>query len=144
MSALEAAQASADLISGAEGIRTPDLRRAKAALSQLSYGPLRSKAECMPRVAILQCTDAPECALYSFKPLQGRLRDAQPFRPGTTFGCMIFRRGVRNSSVGGDERVAGEVREDSEPGETIFEVRLPIDEPRREPTAREVREVGPE
>src|SRR5205823_14887030 len=24
---------------GAEGIRTPDLRRAKAALSQLSYGP---------------------------------------------------------------------------------------------------------
>jgi hypothetical protein len=26
-------------ISGAEGIRTPDLRRAKAALSQLSYGP---------------------------------------------------------------------------------------------------------
>ena len=25
--------------SGAEGIRTPDLRRAKAALSQLSYGP---------------------------------------------------------------------------------------------------------
>ena len=27
--------------SGAEGIRTPDLRRAKAALSQLSYGPLR-------------------------------------------------------------------------------------------------------
>ena len=26
-------------MSGAEGIRTPDLRRAKAALSQLSYGP---------------------------------------------------------------------------------------------------------
>jgi hypothetical protein len=26
---------------GAEGIRTPDLRRAKAALSQLSYGPVR-------------------------------------------------------------------------------------------------------
>jgi hypothetical protein len=26
---------------GAEGIRTPDLRRAKAALSQLSYGPRR-------------------------------------------------------------------------------------------------------
>jgi hypothetical protein len=25
---------------GAEEIRTPDLRRAKAALSQLSYGPL--------------------------------------------------------------------------------------------------------
>ena len=25
---------------GAEGIRTPDLRRAKAALSQLSYGPV--------------------------------------------------------------------------------------------------------
>jgi len=55
-----------------------------------------------------------------------------------------LRRGVRNASVGGDERVAGEVREDSEPGETIFEVRLPIDEPRSEPTAREVREVGPE
>jgi hypothetical protein len=29
------------LRSGAEGIRTPDLRRAKAALSQLSYGPER-------------------------------------------------------------------------------------------------------
>jgi hypothetical protein len=28
--------------SGAEGIRTPDLRRAKAALSQLSYGPRRA------------------------------------------------------------------------------------------------------
>ena len=28
--------------SGAEGIRTPDLRRAKAALSQLSYGPMRA------------------------------------------------------------------------------------------------------
>src|SRR5579871_1210228 len=27
---------------GAEEIRTPDLRRAKAALSQLSYGPVRS------------------------------------------------------------------------------------------------------
>jgi hypothetical protein len=27
--------------SGAEGIRTPDLRRAKAALSRLSYGPNR-------------------------------------------------------------------------------------------------------
>ena len=27
--------------SGAEGIRTPDLRRAKAALSRLSYGPGR-------------------------------------------------------------------------------------------------------
>jgi hypothetical protein len=26
--------------SGAEGIRTPDLRRAKAALSRLSYGPV--------------------------------------------------------------------------------------------------------
>ena len=26
-------------LGGAEGIRTPDLRRAKAALSQLSYGP---------------------------------------------------------------------------------------------------------
>jgi hypothetical protein len=30
---------------GAEGIRTPDLRRAKAALSQLSYGPARSFVE---------------------------------------------------------------------------------------------------
>ncbi len=29
----------ASFISGAEGIRTPDLRRAKAALSRLSYGP---------------------------------------------------------------------------------------------------------
>ena len=29
---------------GAEGIRTPDLRRAKAALSQLSYGPARAQA----------------------------------------------------------------------------------------------------
>src|SRR5215213_5567793 len=29
-------------VSGAEGIRTPDLRRAKAALSQLSYGPRRA------------------------------------------------------------------------------------------------------
>src|SRR5207302_6715591 len=28
---------------GAEGIRTPDLRRAKAALSQLSYGPARRR-----------------------------------------------------------------------------------------------------
>ena len=27
-------------LSGAEGIRTPDLRRAKAALSRLSYGPV--------------------------------------------------------------------------------------------------------
>jgi hypothetical protein len=27
------------LVGGAEEIRTPDLRRAKAALSQLSYGP---------------------------------------------------------------------------------------------------------
>jgi hypothetical protein len=30
---------SAYFCSGAEGIRTPDLRRAKAALSRLSYGP---------------------------------------------------------------------------------------------------------
>ena len=29
----------AELAGGAEEIRTPDLRRAKAALSQLSYGP---------------------------------------------------------------------------------------------------------
>src|SRR5215203_6888673 len=29
-------------VGGAEGIRTPDLRRAKAALSQLSYGPRRA------------------------------------------------------------------------------------------------------
>jgi hypothetical protein len=28
-------------VGGAEEIRTPDLRRAKAALSQLSYGPSR-------------------------------------------------------------------------------------------------------
>ena len=28
------------VVGGAEEIRTPDLRRAKAALSQLSYGPL--------------------------------------------------------------------------------------------------------
>ena len=35
--------------SGAEGIRTPDLRRAKAALSRLSYGPIRSRG-------ILTCT----------------------------------------------------------------------------------------
>ena len=28
-----------DLLGGAAGIRTPDLRRARAALSQLSYGP---------------------------------------------------------------------------------------------------------
>src|SRR5215212_6530426 len=32
---------SASFWSGAEGIRTPDLRRAKAALSRLSYGPER-------------------------------------------------------------------------------------------------------
>ena len=32
-------------VGGAEEIRTPDLRRAKAALSQLSYGPSRVKYE---------------------------------------------------------------------------------------------------
>jgi hypothetical protein len=31
-------------LGGAEEIRTPDLRRAKAALSQLSYGPIASLA----------------------------------------------------------------------------------------------------
>src|SRR5215204_7177382 len=36
---LVAGRASPLPTSGAEGIRTPDLRRAKAALSQLSYGP---------------------------------------------------------------------------------------------------------
>ena len=33
------AQCGRDVVGGAEGTRTPDLRRAKAALSQLSYGP---------------------------------------------------------------------------------------------------------
>ena len=32
-----------DLIGGAEGDRTPDLMTASHALSQLSYGPLRSE-----------------------------------------------------------------------------------------------------
>ena len=32
------------MLSGDEGIRTPDLRRAKAALSQLSYIPGQSRA----------------------------------------------------------------------------------------------------
>ena len=36
---------------GAEGIRTPDLRRAKAALSQLSYGPSRSVPSPKSRVS---------------------------------------------------------------------------------------------
>ena len=34
-------------LSGDEGIRTPDLRRAKAALSQLSYGPSREDEYAM-------------------------------------------------------------------------------------------------
>ena len=38
--------------SGAEGIRTPDLRRAKAALSQLSYGP--DLALCVEFTAVAQ------------------------------------------------------------------------------------------
>ena len=38
-----AAQVLFSLRGGAEGIRTPDLRRAKAALSQLSYGPGRRR-----------------------------------------------------------------------------------------------------
>ena len=33
------------LVGGAEEIRTPDLRRAKAALSQLSYGPIHLIAD---------------------------------------------------------------------------------------------------
>lgn len=33
------------VVGGAEEIRTPDLRRAKAALSQLSYGPSRVNGE---------------------------------------------------------------------------------------------------
>ena len=33
---------------GAAGIRTPDLRRARAALSQLSYGPFRPIPACPP------------------------------------------------------------------------------------------------
>ena len=33
-------------LSGDEGIRTPDLRRAKAALSQLSYIPVRGTPIC--------------------------------------------------------------------------------------------------
>ena len=36
---IERARGRASSRGGAEGIRTPDLRRAKAALSQLSYGP---------------------------------------------------------------------------------------------------------
>ena len=32
--------------SGAEGSRTPDLRIANAALSQLSYGPLEPRLQC--------------------------------------------------------------------------------------------------
>jgi hypothetical protein len=40
---LAAARASPFVGGGAEGIRTPDLRRAKAALSQLSYGPARRR-----------------------------------------------------------------------------------------------------
>ncbi len=33
---------------GAEEIRTPDLRRAKAALSQLSYGPMGRRCDTRP------------------------------------------------------------------------------------------------
>jgi hypothetical protein len=36
--------------SGAEGIRTPDLRRAKAALSRLSYGPVQVQEGSLPRL----------------------------------------------------------------------------------------------
>ena len=39
---------------GAEGIRTPDLRRAKAALSQLSYGPAEYTGEFTLRRCVLQ------------------------------------------------------------------------------------------
>jgi hypothetical protein len=38
------------LRSGAEGIRTPDLRRAKAALSRLSYGPDAAQVGSVPRL----------------------------------------------------------------------------------------------
>ena len=36
--------------SGAEGNRTPDLRRAKAALSRLSYGPVPVQKGSLPRL----------------------------------------------------------------------------------------------
>jgi hypothetical protein len=36
--------------SGAEGIRTPDLRRAKAALSRLSYGPDLASWASLPQL----------------------------------------------------------------------------------------------
>jgi hypothetical protein len=36
--------------SGAEGNRTPDLRRAKAALSRLSYGPVLVQKGSLPRL----------------------------------------------------------------------------------------------
>ena len=51
--------------SGAEGIRTPDLRRAKAALSRLSYGPER-ETECTPRASVLQRADCRIAVLLDF------------------------------------------------------------------------------
>jgi hypothetical protein len=53
---------------GAEGIRTPDLRRAKAALSQLSYGPgARPASSLAGRWASLESNQGPQsyqdCAL---------------------------------------------------------------------------------
>jgi hypothetical protein len=55
---------------GAAGTRTPDLRRARAALSQLSYGPLasapaRSRTGCCRRWARLDSNQGP-------RPYQGR------------------------------------------------------------------------
>jgi hypothetical protein len=51
---------------GAAGIRTPDLRRAKAALSRLSYGPLASReSQSPPAWARLDSNQGP-------RPYQGR------------------------------------------------------------------------
>ena len=54
-------------VGGAAGIRTPDLRRARAALSQLSYGPLIGTRfpPPMPRWARLDSNQGP-------RPYQGR------------------------------------------------------------------------
>ena len=41
----------APVFGGAGGIRTPDLRRAKAALSQLSYGPISGDGFSAVRVS---------------------------------------------------------------------------------------------
>ena len=54
-------------LGGAEGIRTPDLRRAKAALSQLSYGPESLPANADGEWASLESNQGPQsyqdCAL---------------------------------------------------------------------------------